>query len=191
MRFAVHQYTVPGYGNLFGMNTVAMGGLMRLATFVCTPNEGTQVPLLLVDVMAMGKKRAVFIEYYDCTSAGAEMPKLIQVANRYANISDYPEKPAWYLQERTHYSLIKGGTDEAALTQMLKESVCAYVEECSLHAEPDNANREKLKVFADRMVRDGNPSSATLQRVLGKNGAETFFRTHVMPVIFETDSLKN
>ena len=31
----------------------------------------------------------------------------------------------------------------------------------------------------------------SLIHILGKNGAETFFRTHVMPVIFETDSLKN
>jgi hypothetical protein len=32
------------------------------------------------------------------------------------------------------------------------------------------------------MIREGNPSTAALTRTLGQEGAETFFRTVVMPV---------
>ena len=39
-----------------------------------------------------------------------------------------------------------------------------------------------LKAFQQRMVREGNPSTAALTKTLGKEGAETFFRTVVMPV---------
>lgn len=39
-----------------------------------------------------------------------------------------------------------------------------------------------LKAFQQRMVREGNPSTAALTRTLGQEGAETFFQTVVMPV---------
>lgn len=187
MQFSVHQYEACGYGNIFGMNTVALGGLMKLATFVCTPNTGIEVPLLLVDVMAMGKKRAVFVEYYDCTASGASMPLLEQTATRYVELPDYAEKPAWYVSERTPYSLIKGGTQEERLCSMLSDTIGAYVQECALHTQQAPENLKKLQAFADRMVQDGNPSSATLERVLGKTGAETFFRNHIMPCTFKTN----
>lgn len=184
MHFTAQQFAAPGYGNLFCLNTLAMGGRMRLATFVCTPNAGTAVPLLLTDVMVMGKKRAVFIEYYDCTASGAQMPSLVETAETYADVPAYPEKPAWYVGERTPYSLIKGGTDDTRLAQMLADSVTAYAAECARHTAADDANLIKLQAFADRMVRDGNPSSATLARVLGTKQAETFFRTRIMPVAY-------
>ena len=43
-------------------------------------------------------------------------------------------------------------------------------------------NLEGLKAFQQRMIREGNPSTAALTRTLGKEGAEEFFRTVVMPV---------
>jgi hypothetical protein len=184
MRFTAQQYAAPGYGNLFCLHTTAMAGRMRLATLVCTPNAGTAVPLLLADVMAMGKKRAVFVEYYDCTAAGAEVPALAKTAAAYAAMPDYPEKPAWYVGERAPYSLIKGGADEAALARMLADSVAAYAAECARHTETAAENRVKLNAFIDRMVRDGNPSSAAMSRALGKAQAEAFFRTRVMPAAF-------
>lgn len=182
LRFDVHRYDAAGYGSVFCMATRAAGGLMRLATFVCTPAKGTDVPLLLADIMAMGKKRAVFVEYYDCTAAGADVPALRDTARRYAALEDYPEKPAWYVPLRAPYSLIKGGAQEAALLQMLRDSVQAYAGACAAKTQSSEANREKLRAFADRMVRDKNPSSAVLERALGPREAERFFRTMVMPV---------
>ena len=184
MRFSARQYAAPGYGNLFCLDTRALGGRMQLATLVCTPNAGTPVPLLLADVMVLGKKRAVFIEYYDCTAAGAQMPALVQTAEACADVPDYAEKPAWYVGERTAYSLIKGGTDDVRLARMLGDSVAAYAAECARHTVPDAANGKKLAAFIDRMVRDGNPASGTLARALGKAQAEAFFRARVMPAAY-------
>lgn len=181
MRFSARQYAVPGCGNLFCMSTRAAGGWVRLATFVCTPNAGTGVPVLLADVMAAGKKRAAYVEYYDCTSGGAKVPLLEQAAARWAGLPEYPERPAWYIEKRAPYSLIKGGNDESALARMLADSVSAYAEECARHTERSEENRAGLRAFADRMVRDGNPSSLALERTLGREGAEAFFRGMVMP----------
>jgi hypothetical protein len=188
MRFEAKRYEAPGFGNVFTMNTRAVGGLMRLMTAVFTPNLGGNVPLLLVDVMAFGKKRAVFAEYYDCTASGAPAEKLRGVWKQYCGLPDYPEKPAWYVGERAPYSLIKGGGDEAALAAMLSETVRAYAAECSgpAAAQRSEANRAGLGAFLGRMAKEGNPSSAAMEKALGKEGAERFFRTAVMPAEYQS-----
>ncbi len=190
LRFSVRRYAAEGLGNLFTMYTRGMGGLMQLATLVCTPNAGTDAPLLLVDVMAMAKKRAVFVEYYDLTAKGADCPALLRVAARYAQIADYPEKPAWYIEERAPYSLIKGGSDEAALLSMLADSVAAYADGCREKTVPRAENLAGLRAFVDRMAIEGNPSSAAMRRVLGESGAERFFRMAVMPASYTTEPLE-
>ena len=43
-------------------------------------------------------------------------------------------------------------------------------------------NLSGLKAFKQRMVQEGNPSTAALTKTLGKEGAEAFFKTVVMPV---------
>ena len=127
-------------GCVFAMHTRALGGRMELATLVFTPNVGGDVPLLLVDVMSMGKKRAAFVEYYDCTKDGAPGGALAATGAKFADLPDYPEKPAWYVARRTPYSLIKGGVgaDGWRLWAMLAAAV-----ECggSLWGELPQAHR--------------------------------------------------
>ena len=43
-------------------------------------------------------------------------------------------------------------------------------------------NIDGLKAFQRRMIEEGNPSTAALTKTLGKEGAEAFFRTAVMPI---------
>lgn len=183
MHFKTRQYNAAGFGRVFAMYTKAMGGLMQLSTVVFTPCCGANVPLLLIDSMAMAKKRAAFVEYYDCTSGEVSgVEKLREVAAKYASLPDYDEKPAWYIGERTDYSLIKGGDDDAALLNMLLDSVEAYASVAAQNTDVCDENKEKLSKFVERMVRDGNPSSETMNKVLGADGAEKFFRSAVMPL---------
>lgn len=181
MRFYVRRYAAKGFGNVFTMYTRALSGLMQLATMAFTPNAGGDVPLLLIDVMAMGKKRTVFIEYYDCTARGVNCPELAKVKEQYGDLPEYPEKPAWYVGERTPDSLIKSGEDGAALFSMLADSVSAYAAVAAQHQTPSADNLTGLAAFIERMVREGNPSTATMEKLLGKAGAEAFFRAAVMP----------
>jgi hypothetical protein len=182
MRFTAKKWRAEAFGSVFCLSTRAMGGKMQLCTFVCTPNLGTDLPVLLIDAMRFGKKRAAFVEYYDCTAHGAIAAPMQTVSARYRDLPDYAEKPAWYIASRTPYSLIKGGEDDARLEAMLAESVKAYGEAALSAKERRPENLAGLSRFADRMVREGNPSSATMGKVLGRAGAETFFRTAVMPV---------
>ena len=183
MRFAVDRYEVEGFGHLMLMQTRAMGGLMRLVTASFTPSCGGAVPYLLIDMMAMQKKRTVFVEYYDCTRDGVTAPALDALVKTYADVPAYAEKPAWYVGERMPCSLIKGTADgsEERLSAMVRDSVAAYLELIRT-APKDPANLTGLRAFQDRMVNEGNPSSATMEKLLGKAGAETFFRKVVMPV---------
>lgn len=186
MRFRVKRYAVDGFGHLMVMQTRAMGGLMQLVTASFMPNSGVNVPYLLIDMMAMGKKRTVFVEYYDTTALGVHPEALYALHDRYADVADYAEKPHWYVDERKRFSLIKGGTaaDESRLTQMAAESVAAYIDEAA-QADRDPQNLRGLAAFADRMVREGNPSTGILEKVLGREGAERFFREAVMPLTNE------
>lgn len=190
MKFKVNRYTVPRYGNLLTMYTKGLGGIMQLATITFTPNYGTNVPLLLIDVMSMGKKHAVFVEYYDLTGVCKKQPRLMAVAQRYGDLPDYPEKPAWYREERAAYSLIKGGNQDEALLTLIIETIEAYSLVCKEETQQAPDNLIRLAAFVDRMVKEGNPSSATMNRVLGKEQAELFFRKVVMP-IEGTDSYSN
>ena len=77
-------------------------------------------------------------------------------------------------------SLIKAG-EKARLEQMALDALKAYAQQAAAApVKPENI--EGLKAFQQRMVREGNPSTAALTKTLGKEGAETFFRTVVMPV---------
>ena len=180
MRFHLEQYEVGGLGNLCVLKTKAMLGLMRLTTVVVTPNTGKNVPFLLIDTMDMGKKHLCYVEYYDCTADGADKDLILAASAPYGDVADYAEKPAWYVSERMAGSLIKTG-DKAQLIQMAADALAAYREQAA-DAPVKPENLPGLKAFQQRMVKEGNPSTAALTRTLGKEGAETFFQTVVMPV---------
>ena len=167
MRFHLEQYAVEGLGNLCVLKTRAMLGLMNLLTVVVTPSSGKNVPFLLIDTMDMGK-------------GGADKDKLLAASAPYGDVADYAEKPAWYVQERMAGSLIKTG-EKARLEQMALDALKAYAQQAAAApVKPENV--AGLKAFQQRMVREGNPSTAALTKTLGKEGAEAFFRTVVMPV---------
>ena len=180
MRFHLEQYEVEGLGNLCVLRTKAMLGLMKLTTVVVTPNTGKNVPFLLIDTMDMGKKHLCYVEYYDCTADGADKDLILAASAPYADVADYAEKPAWYVSERMAGSLIKTG-EKARLEQMAADALKAYTEQAAA-APVKPENLPGLKAFQQRMVQEGNPSTAALTRTLGKEGAETFFQTVVMPV---------
>ena len=180
MRFHLEQYEVEGLGNLCVLRTKAMLGLMELTTVVVTPNTGRNVPFLLIDTMDMGKKHLCYVEYYDCTADGADKDLILAASAPYADVADYAEKPAWYVSERMAGSLIKTG-EKARLEQMAADALKAYTEQAAA-APVKPENLPGLKAFQQRMVQEGNPSTAALTRTLGKEGAETFFQTVVMPV---------
>ncbi len=180
MRFHLEQYAVEGLGNLCVLKTRAMLGLMNLLTVVVTPSSGKNVPFLLIDTMDMGKKHLCYVEYYDCTADGADKDLLLAASAPYGDVADYAEKPAWYVQERMAGSLIKTG-EKARLEQMALDALTAYAQQAAA-APVKPENLEGLKAFQQRMVQEGNPSTAALTKTLGQEGAETFFRTVVMPV---------
>ena len=180
MRFHLEQYAVEGLGNLCVLKTRAMLGLMNLLTVVVTPSSGKNVPFLLIDTMDMGKKHLCYVEYYDCTADGADKDLLLAASAPYGDVADYAEKPAWYVKERMAGSLIKTG-DKARLDQMALDALKAYARQAAA-APVKPENLEGLKAFQQRMVQEGNPSTAALTRTLGQEGAETFFQTVVMPV---------
>ena len=181
MRFKTRLYVVPGFGHVFSMRTKGPFG-MELLTLSFTPGEGKEVPFLLIDIMSVGRKRTVFVEYYDRTASGARCAALEEVKKRYDHLTDYHEKPHWYVGERASYSLIKGGTakDEGQLEAMVRDSVKAYRKECHA-ANSDPANLPGLNEFRRRMIEEGNPSSSVLEKVFGKEGAREFFVECVMP----------
>lgn len=184
MKFAAHKYAVTEFGNLMTLKTKAMGGMMNLATIVFTPNEGTSVPFLLIDVMSMKKKRTVFVEYYDCTAHGfSNTAEFDAIKEKFADVPEYDEKEAWYVSERTPFSLIKGDVPEndERLIEMISESVDAYLKAAKV-GEKSDENLQRLSDFRDRMVKDGNPSSGVLKKVFGDKGAEDFFRDIIMPL---------
>jgi hypothetical protein len=183
MHLHARSYHVDKYGSIFAMNTHVAGDMMDLATIVCTPNAGGDVPVLLIDIMKMKQKQAVFVEYYDCTENGAEDDRLQKVKQTYDSLEDYAEKPAWYVKERTKDSLIKGGRDWESLKKMAAASMHAYAEMAASHPQGTCAaeNQHRLNAFIDRMVKEGNPSSSIMMKVMGKEEAEHFFRTVIMP----------
>ena len=149
----------------------AMLGLMNLLTVVVTPSSGKNVPFLLIDTMDMGKKHLCYVEYYDCTAGGADKDKLLAASAPYGDVADYAEKPAWYVQERMAGSLIKTG-EKARLEQMALDALKAYTQQAAAApVKPENV--AGLKAFQQRMIREGNPSTAALTKTLGKEGAET------------------
>ena len=180
MRFRLQQYDVAGLGNLSVLMTCAMLGLMNLVTVVVTPSSGKNVPFLLIDTMDMGKKHLCYVEYYDCTAAGAHKDLLLAASAPYQDVADYAEKPAWYVSERMAGSLIKTG-DKGRLEQMALDALTAYAAQAAA-APVKPENLAGLKAFQQRMIEEGNPSTAALTKTLGQEGAEAFFRTVVMPV---------
>lgn len=184
MKFNTQRYKIPGYGYFMSMQTNTFFG-MQLLTVSFMPGEGVSVPYLLIDIMIMGKKRIAFIEYYDCTSGHPEMKNLEEIYQIYKDFPDYNEKPNWYINERTKYSLIKNELNDEDLKNIVIDSVKAYNKEL-VGASIDKNNLEGLRIFRERMINDGNPSSSTLERVFGKEGAKDFLIKCIMPISTDT-----
>lgn len=185
MKFEIHQYKVQSFGQVMTMDTKMMGGIMKLSTIVFTPNSGVNMPFLLIDTMQMiGGKNLAYVEYYDMTNGAAVLPQSENYKERFADIPDYEETPAWYVSERTPYSLIKGGkgVDKEELDQMVLYCIDCYLEAFN-SAEVNPENVARLKEFQSKMIELGNPSTNTMTKVLGsREAADYFFEKIVMPV---------
>ncbi|MBR1432286.1 hypothetical protein [Ruminococcus sp.] len=155
---------------------------MRLLTMSFMPFEGNSVPYLLTDIMEVGKKRLIFVEYYDCTAERSEQPLLKRVCEKYSGVPDYEEKPAWYIGERTGYSMIKSleADSKVSLSEIAADSIRAY-KKSAFSAGKSGENLAGLMKFRERMINEGNPSSDILKKVFGEKGAADFFKKCVMP----------
>lgn len=179
MRFHVDRYKLEGFGHLMVMHTETKMG-MELITMSFMPSECVNLPYLLVDAMSMKKKKCVFVEYYGCGNDDLNDEKLKEVYEKFSSLPDYTEKENWYIRERRPYSLIKQG-EEDELVDMAAQSVKAYllsVKDCHV----DESYADKLKAFRDRMINEGNPSSATLKMLLKEDGAKAFMENVIMPL---------
>ena len=181
MKFDVRRYRINGFGNMMTMRTKGPFG-MRLLTMSFMPFEGNSVPYLLTDIMEVGKKRLIFVEYYDCTSERSEQPLLKRVCEKYSGVPDYEEKPAWYIGERTGYSMIKSleADSKVSLSEIAADSIRAY-KKSAFSAGKSGENLSGLMKFRERMINEGNPSSDILKKVFGEKGAADFFKKCVMP----------
>ena len=179
MYFHVKQYRLEGFGNMMIMHTVTKMK-MELLTVSVMPGEGRVMPFALIDAMTMKDKRCVFVEYYGCSRDEHNDAKLKEVYDRYKHLEDYPEKDKWYVHERQDYSLIKKGSSEE-LVSMAVDSLKAYLDSIK-GSKKDDSYKNDLKAFRERMIVEGNPSSSTLNMLLGKDGARKFMEDVVMPV---------
>ncbi len=181
MKMHVKQYKVDHFGYIMMMKT-SMLHMMNLTTISFTPSEGINVPYLLIDTMSMGKKRLAYVEFYN-TSTKDDFDNLFSLSEKYKNISDYDEKKNWYVSERMKGSLIKCGTkeNENELKDMIQNALEEYRKAINC-ASKDEKSIENLKEFQNKMITLGNPSSNTLNKVLGKEKAVQFFKDIIMPI---------
>ena len=179
MRFDVKQYRIEGFGHLMTMHTTTKMG-MELLTASFMPSAGVQVPYLLIDAMVMKKKQCVFVEYYGCGHKDLDEDRLNEVYERYKDLPDYEEKENWYIHEREACSLVKSG-DQERLVAMVEDSIEAYLSAAEESSVSD-VYRKELITFRERMINEGNPSSRTLEMLLGKSGSVEFMKKVIMPV---------
>lgn len=183
MRFTTKAFRMKDFGSIMMMQTIAMGGKMNLLTISFMPFTGKAVPYLLIDCMSMRQKSIAYVEYYDCTGISFHSDRILEIKEKYARVPDYNEKEAWYVGERMNGSLIKGGesADEDELLSMVLESIDSYLELID-GAAIDSACLLGLLKFRRKMIDNGNPSTGTMTKVLGKKGADVFFKEYVMPI---------
>lgn len=181
MSCTVDRFRLEGFGHMMTMHGKAKIG-MEILTVAMMPYEGSAVPFMLADAVLTNKKCTVMVEYYDCTAGKPAQPLLEEIARKYSDLAAYDEKPAWYTGERASYSLIKEGSpDDSRLEECILDSFRAYRE--SFHAAgKDETCPEGLKAFRYRMIHEGNPATEIMNKVLGKDGAEEFFKKCVMPL---------
>ncbi len=181
MKMRIKQYRVDNFGYIMIMKT-SMLNLMSLTTISFTPSNGLNVPYLLIDTMSMGKKRLAYVEFYN-TSTLDNFDNLYSLEDKYKIITNHQEKEAWYLKERMKGSLIKEGTkeDESKLKEMIIDALNEYKKVITL-ASKDINSINNLTKFQEKMITLGNPSSNTLNKVLGETKAKEFFKNIIMPI---------
>lgn len=181
LKMNVDLYSVNDFGYIMIMKT-RMSKLMSLVTISFTPKEGKNVPFLLIDTMSMGKKRLAYVEFYN-TSTKDSFSSLEELNEKYKSILDHKEKDAWYVNERMSGSLIKEGTskNEFDLKMMIIDALNRYKEVIN-NASIDLESITNLKKFQEKMITLGNPSSSTLNKILGNEEAINFFKNIIMPI---------
>lgn len=181
MSCTVDRYRMEGFGQMMTMHGKAKIG-MEILTVAMMPYEGSAVPFMLADAVIAKNKCTLMVEYYDCTADRPAQPFLEETAAKYSDLKAYDEKPAWYTGERAAYSLIKEGSpDDVRLEECILDSFRAYRRSIQA-AGRDSTCPEGLKAFRYRMIHEGNPATEIMNKVLGKDGAEAFFKKCVMPL---------
>ena len=178
MRFKIDEYTIEDQCHVMIMHTTSKVG-MELLTLSFSPVSGNAVPYFLLDAMSVKEKRCVFAEFYGCGHEGLSESALNSAADIHRTLPEYAEKPAWYISERETCSLIKSGSAEELVT-MAADMVSAYLKDLNA-SSPDETYKKELAAFRERLITEGNPSSATLKLLFKKN-ADEFMRNVIFPI---------
>lgn len=183
-KYKVESYHAKGIGSVAVLQSKTLN-FMSLLTIVITPDLSRNMPFVIIDCVKLNKKYISFFEFFDGHTNDDEiLEKFInnieKIKGKYANLNNYIEKSKWYVNLRANYSLLKCGNSnkENDIIQMIMEcleELLAYMSEAKKPVDIDDS-RKRLKAFVGDLINKGNPSSKPLEKALGHEKANRFFR---------------
>lgn len=193
IKFNVHQYRAAEFANIAVLEADSIAG-MSILTVVFTPEAGEDIPFVIFDYVKTKNNFTVFIEFYDDYMFSINQKKLFEQIlsekeHKYNFINDYEEKPAWYTRRRCRYSPLKFGSinEQKDVEEMIEDYINEYLNFASLKKNDnekfsdsiEKIRSEQLQELLELLIVKGNPSSKIINKALGKEKADLFYRNVV------------
>lgn len=194
IKFNAYQYDAVDFANIAVLEACSSFAGMSILTVVFTPRVGQDIPFVIVDYVKSKNNLTVFIEFYDdhmfsISKKNLFEERLAQKVEKYKFIDDYKENPAWYTKRRCIYSPLKSGdiSKKKDMEQMIEDYLGEYFKFVRLIKKESeisggaskNVKNEELQEFIEMLIKEGNPSSKIINKALGKEKSDLFYRNVV------------
>lgn len=167
---------------------------MSILTVVFTPVAGQDIPFVILDYVKTKNNLTVFIEFYNDHMYSISQKQmfeeiLAEKEHKYNFIDDYEEKLAWYTKRRCVYSPLKAGSinEEKDIEAMIEDYLDEYVNFAALRSSDENISHaieerfknDEMQQLIELLIIKGNPSSKIINKALGREKADSFYRNVV------------
>ena len=182
LKFDIRQFEVNEFGNICIMKYDI--GIMKMLTVVLTPKL-KDLPLLSLDLMIIGGKRKIYIEFYDLTdNMDDEYTKWLEkykaIIGRYENIPSFSPSDNWYanLLSAKTYKEFKKDSDEEVMKlyeEILREYIAQIKDYPLMDSEVKTAKLKRIKEYSDRLIDEGGPATNVFKKKIGPDKTRDFF----------------
>ena len=184
MTFTLRTFEAENLGHVCLLSMSGMLGLMKMQTFVLSP-ETVDLPLLNMDRISVLLRKTQMVEFYRTLLSPEDENNTAEyqwIRNRDADLKAYESGAHWYdsLLAPYSYARVSSGFGAKRFDNTCSEYMREYIRRCRIENPCDKAAKmEKTRAFARQLIDEGGPAVSQFEKLFGHEVTERIVLHHM------------